>query len=197
MQPDPRRSSSPPDQDFRRPPSSNNTVWIVLAVVGGLACIGLLVIVVCLAAIRILGTNANVAFGTVGASIGKTVSGGGPGGGPGRAGLAPAEKAAAEQVARQFLADLDGNRLDAAYQHLSAFRRQIWSLKEFKVDIQASPGLLKQSSYQLRDAEDAGAGRLRFTATVQGEGKLEDYRVQMELIFENGAWKIEIGRAHV
>jgi pilus assembly protein Flp/PilA len=33
-----------------------------------------LIIVVCLAAIQILGTNANSAFNTVGQSIGKTVS---------------------------------------------------------------------------------------------------------------------------
>jgi pilus assembly protein Flp/PilA len=33
-----------------------------------------LIIVVCLAAIQILGTNANSAFDTVGQSIGKTVS---------------------------------------------------------------------------------------------------------------------------
>lgn len=33
-----------------------------------------LVIVVCLAAIQVLGTNANSAFNTVGKSIGKTVS---------------------------------------------------------------------------------------------------------------------------
>ena len=33
-----------------------------------------LIIVVCLAAIQILGANANSAFGTVGASIGQTVS---------------------------------------------------------------------------------------------------------------------------
>jgi len=34
-----------------------------------------LIIVVCLAAIQILGTNANSAFNTVGKSIGQTVSG--------------------------------------------------------------------------------------------------------------------------
>ena len=34
-----------------------------------------LIIVVCLAAIQILGTNANSAFDTVGQSIGKTVAG--------------------------------------------------------------------------------------------------------------------------
>ena len=35
-----------------------------------------LIIVVCLAAIQILGRNANSAFGTVGASIGSTVTAG-------------------------------------------------------------------------------------------------------------------------
>jgi hypothetical protein len=53
-------------------PKSSFTAPIIVAIIGGLAVLACpMFIVVCLAAIQILGKNANSSFGTVGASIGS------------------------------------------------------------------------------------------------------------------------------
>lgn len=52
--------------------AKGSSLPIVAAIVGGLAVLACpIMIIVCLAAIQILGKNANSAFGTVGASIGS------------------------------------------------------------------------------------------------------------------------------
>src|SRR5437868_6045186 len=58
---------------------SGATPLVILGILGGLAVVAVpMCIIVCLVAIQILGKNANSAFGTVGTSIGATVSSGRP-----------------------------------------------------------------------------------------------------------------------
>src|SRR5262249_10208224 len=86
--------------------SSETTASIVIPAVCGAAlvmCGGLcFFIMVPLAAIQIIGRNANSAFGTVGASIGTTVTAGT---------VASPREQAAEQVVRAYIQDLGANEL--------------------------------------------------------------------------------------
>jgi hypothetical protein len=166
--------------------SNNTTLYVVLGILGGflIMCMGMpLLIVVCLAAIQILGKNANSAFGTVGMSIGATV---------GTTGTSSPREKQAEQAARAFLDDLAANRLDLAYRRCSPDFQQLHTLDDFKALVRARPGLLKQRSYTIDQERAAALGQelLAFRAIVRGERNWE-HRVTLEMISEAGEWKVD------
>jgi hypothetical protein len=166
--------------------SSNTPIYIAIAAVCGVlaVCGGLVgIIVVCLAAIQIIGKNANSAFGTVGASIGATVTAGT---------IAGPRERQSEQAARAYLDDIDANRLDSAFRRTSKGMQQLTTADDFKNSLKTWPGLLKQRFYTInrQPGLDLDPNMMTFVAHVRGEGNWE-HRVTLEMVSEQGDWKVD------
>jgi hypothetical protein len=169
--------------------TNRSAMYIVVAVIAGsvLLCVGpATVIVVCLAAIQVLGRNANSAFGTVGGSIGKTV------------GLLPPREQAAVDEAREFLVELKSGQADRAYNRISADKKQLTRLAAFRDEVIGWPGPLNQGflSLTVDRPPPANPDQLNITAKVysRDDPRLPLSTIPLEMVRENGVWKIDAWR---
>jgi hypothetical protein len=98
----------------------------------------------------------------------------------------------AELVAKGFVEDLGAKRIEQAYQRLSAARQAAEELPQFRASIQRWPGLQNQKSYSLqRVPSQPGGPPVRYIALVASASG-PDHSVDMELLSENGKWKIRV-----
>jgi hypothetical protein len=145
--------------------SSNKTLWIVLAIVGG-------VVVVCGGLITVA-VVAVVLFGRSGTFHGT------------------AEEIDAEQAAEEFLAEIDASGADAAYDLTSRGFQRRQSRLQFRSFIDRHPGLKGHQSVETDSNFFSSAPNkitVRGTVVTWNGSQL---RVTLQMIKEDGEWKVD------
>ena len=165
-----------------QPKSNTNTILLVVFGVLLLTCVGgSLLLVVCITAIAVLGSNANGTFTTVASKVSSAAP-------------YPATAATrignplAEGVARQFLDDIGAGRLAQARDRMTAAGKAV-TQGSMQVEIDKHPALKQPRSYTLT-AEPEKDGSITMTATVNGRDG-SSAKVTLILRNEDGQWLVD------
>ena len=162
--------------DRPRPDNSNKTLLIVFGVVGGvllLCCGGGVIFFIFVSPYATLGSNANGTFTYVGTAIsaGSTAV------------------SAARPDAEKFLDALGAGRIEQAYEKLSASRRGLQPLEDFRAEIAKHPALGNQKSFSLQETAATPASAF-FKVKVTGRAA-PDVSATLRLVQEQGEWRVD------
>jgi hypothetical protein len=157
---------------------TTKVVLIILAVVGGIFVVcmgGAMVLIVAIAAITALGESQSSVFSDVTTTIGD---GSRPSAPPGTA----------RRAAEEFCEDLYYGRAENAYARLSAPRREAWTLRQFRTELDRRPTIKDSTDYRVIDSVRRNTPQA-YDCTFHVRGRRQE--ITFTVIREGDGWKVD------